>query len=117
MVFSGLQGARNGAGYCGSIQYAVPMLESECRYHETARDSLRETRSLTLIASVRIAAITSREPPRTRLSARVGSYSQMAVAFSTAAIFVMWPITSTLPRLTTCPKQLQRNSIEENRNK
>ena len=58
-----------------------------------------------------------REPPRTRLSARVGSYSQMAVAFLTAAIFVMWLITSTFPRLTTCPKQLQRNSIGENRNK
>ena len=46
----------------------------------------------TLIARVRIAAITSREPPKTRLSSRLGSYSQMAVAFSTAAIFVMCPI-------------------------
>ena len=41
-----------------------------------------------------------------RLSSRVGSYSQIAVAFSTAAIFVMCPITSTFPRLITCPKQL-----------
>ena len=43
----------------------------------------------TLIASVRMAAITSSEPPKTRLSSRVGSYSQIAVAFSTAAILVM----------------------------
>src|ERR1700679_1105947 len=55
----------------------------------------------TLIARVQIAAITSREPPNMRLSFRVGSYSQIAVAFSTAAIFVMFDMTATLPRLTT----------------
>ena len=65
------------------------------------RMKFEETRRLTLIARVRIAAITLREPPRTRLLAWVGSYSQMVVAFSTATIFVIWPITSTFPRLTT----------------
>ena len=73
------------------------------------RISLINTCTITLIASVRIAAITSREPPRTRLSSRVGSYSQIAVAFSTATIFVMWDITSTFPRLTMWPRQLQEN--------
>lgn len=69
-------------------------------------DIARIVPTRTLIARVRIAAITSSEPPRTRLSSRVGSYSQMVVAFSTAAIFVICPITSTFPRLTTCPKHL-----------
>ena len=64
---------------------------------------------LTLIARVQIAAITSGEPPRTQLSSWVGSYSQMAVAFLTAAIFVMCPITSMFPRLMTCPRQLKVN--------
>lgn len=45
--------------------------------------------TLTLIARVLIAVITSSETPKTWLSSQVGSYSQMAVAFSTAAIFVM----------------------------
>ena len=53
-----------------------------------------------------MAAITSRDPPKTRLSSREGSYSQIAVAFSTTAIFVMCFMTSTFPRLTTWPKQL-----------
>jgi hypothetical protein len=66
-------------------------------------------RMVTLISRVRIAAITSREPPKTWLSSRVGSYSQMAVAFSTAAIFVICPITSTFARFMTCPKQLVWN--------
>ena len=61
----------------------------------------------TLIARVRIAAITSSDPPKTRLSSCDGSYSQMAVAFSTTAIFVIFFMTSTFPRLTTWPKQLQ----------
>lgn len=56
-----------------------------------------------------MAAITSSEPPRTRLSSRDGSYSQMAVAFSTTAIFVIFFMTSTFPRLTTWPKQLAKN--------
>jgi len=43
----------------------------------------------TLIASVWIAAITSSEPLSTWLSGRDGSYSQMVVVVSTAAIFVM----------------------------
>src|SRR5271156_5545321 len=68
---------------------------------------------LTLIASVQMAAITSSEPPRTRLSSRVGSYSQIAVAFSTAAIFVIWPITSTFPRFTTCPRHLPEDSVQQ----
>ena len=57
---------------------------------------------------VQIAAITSREPPKMRLLSRVGSYSQIAVAFSTAAIFVIQAITSTFPRLMTCTKQLEK---------
>jgi len=60
----------------------------------------------TLIAMVRTAAITSNDPPSTWLPYKSGSYSQMAVAFSTAAILVMWPITSTLARLTMCSRQL-----------
>jgi len=71
---------------------------------------------LTLIARVRMAAITSSEPPRTRLSCREGSYSQMAVAFSTTAIFVIRSITSTFPRFTTWPRQLredQRDNIKD----
>lgn len=60
----------------------------------------------TLIASVRMAAITSSDPPKTRLSSRDGSYSQMAVAFSTTAIFVICFMKSTFPRFTTWPKQL-----------
>ena len=60
----------------------------------------------TLMAIVRIAAITSNEPFSTRLSGRDGSYSQMAVDVSTAAIFVIWVITSTSARLRTWPKQL-----------
>ena|SRR5882724_5006888 len=47
------------------------------------------------------AAITSREPFNTQLSGRDGSYSQIAVAISMAAIFVICVITSTSARLTT----------------
>ena len=63
-------------------------------------------RKHTLIAIVRTAAITSNDPPSTWLSYKSGSYSQMVVAFSTAAILVIWPITSTLVRLTICFRQL-----------
>ena len=69
-------------------------------------DIARIVSTRTLIARVRIVAITSSEPPRTRLSSRVGSYSQMAVAFLTATIFVICPITSMFPRLMTYPKHL-----------
>ena len=61
----------------------------------------------TLTAIVRMAAITSNDPSRMRLLGRDGSYSHMALAFSTAAIFVMRPITATLAMLTTWPKQLK----------
>lgn len=61
----------------------------------------------TFTARVRIAAITSRDPPRIRLSGKSGSYSQIADVVSTAAIFVMCPITSIFPRLTTCPRHLE----------
>ena len=60
----------------------------------------------TLIAMVRITVITSNEPFSTQLSGRDGSYSQMAVDVSTAAIFVMCVITLTSVRLMTWPKQL-----------
>jgi len=70
---------------------------------------------LTLIARVRIAAITSSEPPRTWLSSREGSYSQMAVAFLTTMIFMIRSIMSTFPKFTTWPRQLredQRDNIK-----
>lgn len=70
-------------------------------------------KAVTLIASVQMAAITLRDPPKTRLPGRLGSYSQMAVAFSTAVIFVMWPIMSTLPRLMMCARQLQWNYVHQ----
>src|SRR5260370_32311929 len=60
----------------------------------------------TLIAMVHTAAITSNDPPSTRLPYKSGSYSQMAVAFSTAAILVRWPITSTLATLPMCSRHL-----------
>ena len=107
MESSRLQGVHNGAGYSGNIRCVVQMPESKgisLVLHVNVNFGYQEI--LTLIASVQIAAITSSEPPRTQLSGRVGSYSQIAVAFSTAAIFVMFCITSTLPRLTTCPRHL-----------
>ena len=55
----------------------------------------------TLIVIVQIAVITSNELFNTRLSGRDGSYSQMAIDVSMAAIFVIWVITSTSARLTT----------------
>lgn len=55
---------------------------------------------------VRIDVITSKDPPRTRLLGKVGSYSHMAEAVSTAAIFVMWLITATFAMLMTCVKHL-----------
>lgn len=61
---------------------------------------------LTLIARVWMAATTLREPPKMRLLVEVESYSQMAVAVSTAVIFVICFITSMLPRLTMCARQL-----------
>lgn len=65
---------------------------------------------LTLMARVLIAMIMSSEPPRMRLSSSEGSYSQMAIMFSTTAIFVIYDMTSTLPRLTTWAKQLRQES-------
>ena len=74
---------------------------------ESKTEILRKTRSHTLTARVRIAAMTSSDPPRIRLSGRSGSYSQIADVVSTAAIFVIWLITSIFPRLTTCPRHLE----------
>lgn len=68
-----------------------------------ARDKILKR---TFMASVRIAAITSRDPPKTWLSSRDGSYSQIEVEFSRTAIFVICFMTATFPRLTTWPKQL-----------
>jgi len=71
---------------------------------------------LTLIVRVQIAAITSSKLPRTWLSSREGSYSQMAVTFSTTAIFVIRSIMSMFPRFTTWPRQLredQRDNIKD----
>jgi hypothetical protein len=52
---------------------------------------VKQTR--TLIASVQVAAMTSKDPFSTWLSDKDGSYFQIAVVVSTAAIFVMWSIT------------------------
>lgn len=68
-------------------------------------------KSLTLIARVHIDATTSREPPRTWLPGKSGSYSHMAVAFSMATILVIWPMTATFAMLTTCLKQLYKNGV------
>ena len=74
-------------------------------------------KKVTLMASVRTAAITSKERPRMRLVSSDGSYSQMAVAVSMAAILVMCPMTVMFPMLTTCSKQLKQNvSRQEIRN-
>jgi hypothetical protein len=79
--------------------------------HEIGASKTDERRIeiLTLIARVRRAVMTSSDPPSTRLSGMVGSYSQMAVAFSTTAVLVIRPITSTFPRLTTCARQLKED--------
>jgi len=103
-VSSPHQGVHNGSGYFESTWCTVWMLGSDADEHET---QILHIQSLTLIANIQMAAITSRDPLKTRLSHRVGSYSQIAVAFSMAAILVMWDMTSTFPRLTMCPKQLQ----------
>ena len=66
----------------------------------------QEKPKYTLIAIMRTAAITSNDPPSTQLLSKSRSYSQIAVAFSTVAILVMWPITSTLARFTMCSRQL-----------
>lgn len=90
MESSRLRAVHNGAEYSGNIQYAVQMPGSKgisLVLRVNVNFGYREI--LTLIASIQIAAITSSEPPRTRLSERVGSYSQIAVEFSTAAIFVI----------------------------
>ena len=67
--------------------------------------------TLTLIAMVLIDAMTSRDPPRTRLPGNSGSYTYMAVVFSTAAILVIWPMMATFAMLTTCPKHLCKKGL------
>src|SRR5258708_12680054 len=54
----------------------------------------------TLIAMVRTAAITSNDPPSTWLQYKSGSYSQMAVAFSTLFVLLISPTTSPSTTLT-----------------
>ena len=68
--------------------------------------SMRWPEAWILIAMVRMAAMTSREPPTMRLSGNEGSYSQIAVMVSTAATFMIWPITATSARLMTWAKHL-----------
>jgi hypothetical protein len=53
------------------------------------------------IARVWIAVTTSKDLFNTWLSGRDGSYSQIAFVVSTAAIFVIWAITSNFARLIT----------------
>lgn len=108
MEFLRLLQVRNAAGCSRNIQCAVRMLES---YHkEVVNENIFKIYVRTLIASVRIAAMTSSDPPNTRLPSSDGSYSQIVVAFSTTAIFVMCFITSTFARLMTCPRHLDRIS-------
>ena len=73
---------------------------------ESAEINDHMTLSLTLIASVRIVAITSKPPLETQFEGRAGSYSQIAVFVSTAAILVMWDITSIVARFITCARHL-----------
>ena len=81
-----------------NTQYAGLKLESKGKLRDHERRS--ETQR-TLMAMVRMAAMTSSDPPSTRLSGNEGSYSHIAVMVSTAAIFVMWLITAILAMLTT----------------
>ncbi len=60
----------------------------------------------TLIASVWMVAMTSRDPSRMRLLARLGLYSQMAEVVAITAILVMWDMMSIFVRLITCSKHL-----------
>ena len=73
---------------------------------ELLKYSIRCPEAHILMAIVRIAAMMSKEPPSTRLSSMVRSYSQMAWAFSMAAILVMEPITATIAKLTICSRHL-----------
>src|SRR5271168_5614119 len=96
---------RNAAGCSRNIQCVAWMLGS---YHKKViNENIFKICERTLIASVRIAAMTSSDPPNTRLPSSDGSYSQIAVALTTA-IFVMCFITSTFARLTTCPRHLDQ---------
>ena len=79
-------------------------LSEKCEYHMIKSSLIVDV--CTLIASVRIAATTSRDPPSTRLFSNSGSYSQIAFVFSMTAIFVMCPITATFARFTTCSRHL-----------
>ena len=63
----------------------------------------------TLTTRVRIAATTSSDPSSMRLPGNSGSYSQIALAFSMAAIFVIWAMTATLARFTMCSRHLYNN--------
>lgn len=53
-----------------------------------------------------MAAMTSKLLFNIRLSGSEGSYSQIVVVVSTTAIFVIWAMTSTFPRLTTWARHL-----------
>jgi hypothetical protein len=57
--------------------------------------------------------MTSSDPPRMWLPGNNGSYSQMAVAVSIAAILVIWLITAMFTMLTTCPKHLNGISVSQ----
>ena len=59
-----------------------------------------------------IAAITSKEPPSTQLSSRVGSNSQMACALSIVATFIIEPITSSTAKLLTCSRHLRQEWVQ-----
>lgn len=75
------------AGASQNTQYAAPKLESKgmLRGHEKKVRNIQHT----LIATVRIAAMTSSDPPSTLLPGSEGSYSHIAVVVSIAAILVM----------------------------
>src|SRR6202522_3880593 len=89
----------NAAGCSQNIQCVARMLGS---YHKKViNKNIFKFCERTLIPNVRIAAMTLSDPPNTQLPSSDGSYSQIAVAFSTTAIFVTRFITSTFARLTT----------------
>jgi len=79
---------------------------------ENTRKSEQSGKS-TLIATVRTDAMTSSNPPRTRLLGNNGSYSHMAVAVSIAVILVIWLITAMFAMLMTCPQHLNGISVSK----
>jgi len=94
---------------CNRIFNGVLMLHWTCNL---LKYSMRWPDAWILIATVRIATITSREFLWRWLSGRVGSNSQIAVSVLITATFVMWAMISTFARLTTCSRHLAERKDE-----